>query len=244
MRQNSASPQRLTILGSFHDGASKDWPTFKILHGDGSVAPSTERRLESPDLKRHPSDESAARNRFEITSECAQDCTLEVTRPSKPNVRLRLNGSGKLTASWGSGRLNLDSVVYGFGPLKRFAVSLRAWLIKLYGMLAPLLVLAGLMALITTLIRSVKTRTVEPLFVVATGAWVLVATRIFILAMIDISAFPASNYLYSAPANYLVLIAAMLTIASCKSELSQVTLRAQEAVRRSRQNAASGRTPD
>jgi hypothetical protein len=48
----------------------------------------------------------------------------------------------------------------------------------------------------------------------ALAAWALVATHIVILALIDVSSYRAANIVYAAPANYMAVVAAFLSIAA------------------------------
>jgi hypothetical protein len=55
------------------------------------------------------------------------------------------------------------------------------------------------------------------LLAVAATAWILVVSRIILLVLIDISAFPALGLNYLMPASYLSVAAAVLSLASLAS---------------------------
>jgi hypothetical protein len=78
----------------------------------------------------------------------------------------------------------------------------------------PLLLLAGLMAAVAASWRAVRARTLDAMLATALAAWALVATHIVILALIDVSSYRAANIVYAAPANYMAVVAAFLSIAA------------------------------
>jgi hypothetical protein len=97
------------------------------------------------------------------------------------------------------------------------AIRARAFLARLYGIAAPLLVSVGCLAMLAAILRisTGKTQhTSRQILVVALAAWTLVVTRIGLIALLDASTGPAVNFAYAAPANYLALLAAILSIAA------------------------------
>jgi hypothetical protein len=97
------------------------------------------------------------------------------------------------------------------------AIRTRAFLARLYGIAAPLLVSVGSLAMLAAILRisTGKTQqTSRQILVVALAAWTLVVTRIGLIALMDASTGPVVNFAYTAPANYLALLAAILSIAA------------------------------
>lgn len=99
-------------------------------------------------------------------------------------------------------------------PGEKLAANIRAGLVRFYKILVPLLLLAGLIAAAAASWRAVRARTLDAMLATALAAWALVATRIVILALIDVSSFPAAHLSYSSPANNMVIVAVFLSIAA------------------------------
>jgi hypothetical protein len=57
----------------------------------------------------------------------------------------------------------------------------------------------------------------DALLLTALAAWTLVATRIVLLVLIEVSSFPGANFLYALPASYLAVVAAFFSIAAVLS---------------------------
>jgi len=146
---------------------------------------------------------------------CPDSCAIAALRQNGPEIRLFVDGRGTIDATQGSARLHLDDVtrelIYA-APGHNLAVSVRTVLTRLYGILMPLLVCAGLLATIIGIVRSVRARRVQPLLPISLAAWALVGTRIIILGLIEASAFPAMGFTYLAPALFLSAIASLLSI--------------------------------
>jgi hypothetical protein len=97
------------------------------------------------------------------------------------------------------------------------AIRMRAFLARLFGIAAPLVVSVGFLAMLAAIwrISTGKTQqTSRRILVVALAAWTLVVTRIGLIALMDASTGPVVNFPYTAPANYLALLAAILSIAA------------------------------
>ena len=97
------------------------------------------------------------------------------------------------------------------------AIRMRALLARLYGIAVPLVVSVGFLAMLAAIWRIGTGKTQQAsrrILVVALAAWILVVTRIGLIALMDVSTGPVVNFAYTAPANYLALLAAILSIAA------------------------------
>ena len=146
-----------------------------------------------------------------------------------PALRLALDRDQPPSVASGSAQLYVDSVSdrpYATGihnATDKLAANVRGGLSRLYVRLLPLLLFSGLTATIAASWRAVRTQTLHPLLLTALAAWALVASRIVILGLIHVSSFPAINITYSAPAQYVAVVAAVLSIAAvaCKPTKEQ-----------------------
>lgn len=127
--------------------------------------------------------------------------------PSSSSGRIdHLLGQPLRTAQRGAGIASLDPRV---GAIR----DLRKWLIAAYGVVLPLLSGTGLAAWLVRLAQVVTRRArVTAPFVIGSALWVMVATRIAIVVLVDISAFPAINQRYLVAAYPLLCMASMLGI--------------------------------
>jgi hypothetical protein len=217
----------VTVLGWYYDSQSDQWPAFKVYGEWDQVIPFFETRQASADLQQHFSDVGAGYNRFQMRFRCPSTCTIGALNSSHPELRLALDRHRPLSVSSGSAQLYVDSVsggAYATGihnARDKLAADVRGGLSRLYVRLLPLLLFAGLFAAIAASWRAIRTRSLHPLLLTALAAWALVATRIVILALIEVSSFPAVNIGYSAPASYVAVVAAFLSIAAVARNASQ-----------------------
>ena len=117
----------------------------------------------------------------------------------------------------GSGTvLHAELAVRGLpAPLINVSVIIKDTLNRLYRLALPVLVLLGAVGLAASLIRAWRARRLdEPLLIVAAVSWLLVASRVSLLVLIDISSFPAINALYMAPAFPLLTVACLTSVAA------------------------------
>lgn len=209
----------LTVRGWYRDVQSADWPAFKVYANNGQEISSTVARLSSPDLQQHFSDPSAGNNRYETSFHCPNICTIVATSSHDREIRIALDADQPMSAASGSAVLYVDSAFSAeaaglVNPAQKAAMHIRTSLVWLFKFLIPALIVIGLAAAIVATWLSVRRRTLNAALVMAFAAWTLVATRIAILALIEISSFGAANFLYAAPATYLAVVAAFLSIAA------------------------------
>ena len=219
-RVKTVDPNReTTVSGWYYDSQSTQWPVFKAYAAvGGQEIPLSLTRQASPDLQRYFSDDRPAHNRFQMMFRCPDTCAIAALISDRSELRLALDRNQGLSVASGSARLYVDSMsgnVTGFiNRGEELAASARFGLIRLYNGLLPFLLLVGLIAAVAASWRAVRVRALHAVLLTALAAWALVATRIVLLALIDVSSFPAISIDYSAPANYLAIVAAFLSIAA------------------------------
>ena len=105
----------------------------------------------------------------------------------------------------------------------KLARSVRMFLDGAYGFLMPVLFWSGLLALpVSIWLMGGRRAASDPILVLAVVSWVLILSRITLLALIDVSSFPAIGPGYLAPIYALTCIAPMLSIASIIGLLRRV----------------------
>jgi hypothetical protein len=208
---------QLIVRGWYRDTESPDWPIFKVYAEQGLEIQSSITRLASPDLQQHFSDPAADHNRFAISFLCPNICVVATLGAQHRELRITVDHDGPTSTISESAVLYVDSVADGnasqiTNPAQNLAARARLWLVRIYTVLIPVLSIAGVFAAIAASWRAIKRRTPDVVLLTALAAWTLVVTRIVLLALIEVSSFPATSMRYAAPAAYLAVIAAILSI--------------------------------
>jgi hypothetical protein len=100
-------------------------------------------------------------------------------------------------------------------PVEQQALKVKGKIIKTYRILLPVLIPLALVTFFTSMSVCVSRRTCPPIVVIAFAAWVGVATRISLLAVIDVSAFPAIFHAYLSfafPLSCLAIVASIVSV--------------------------------
>ena len=218
-RVNEEFADHSTTHGWYYDSGSAYWPVFKVYGQNGEEVRSETTRVASPDIAKLFNDPRGANNRWETEFDCPNRCVLETQASNGPKFRLAINDNQPALAAAGTATLYLDGATYArrVSVGQSTAIALRGILARLYGIMAPFLIGAGLLALVAAMVRALISKTPAAsrrIFVAALAAWTFVAARIGLIGLMYASSGPVANFKYSAPANYLALLAAILSIAS------------------------------
>ena len=203
---------RVTLAGYYINTASANsWLTLSCQNQQ----PQRIKRLPSFDLQSQFPDGDVTQSRFFIEVDNAGGCALVADTGarvalmdlSEQLVDPEVLGPGTI--------LYAELAVRGLpAPLINVSVMIKDTLNRLYRLALPVLVLLGAVGLVASLIRAWRTGSLyEPLLIVAVVSWLLVASRVSLLVLIDISSFPAINALYMAPAFPLLTVACLTSIA-------------------------------
>lgn len=200
------------VAGWFHD------PDGGWIRGrcdpDGEAF-AIERRP-SGDVARYFDDPTAAEVRFAFRLPEDLHCVLELESGA---------GAFELPAtaeparsSFGAAELQIDDAT-GIPPraadVPAWPQAVRRVALAGYAFALPWLALAGLLAFLVAAARmAVRRRPAGGLLVLAACGWGLVASRALLLAVVDISAFPAVNPQYMQPAFPLLVMAAVASLAA------------------------------
>jgi hypothetical protein len=204
------------MVGWYYDSQSIAWPAFKAYNQEGQEIPSIATRQASPDLQRHFSDDRASDNRFQVMFRSPDACAITAQAPDGPELRVVIDPKQGLYDAAGSAQINIDAVpdsARGFvDSSEKLAASVSFNLIGLYEALVPILLPIGLIATVAASWRAFSARAFPAMLLVALAAWMQAATRIVLLALINTNAFHPVTIHYSAPATYLAIVAACLSL--------------------------------
>jgi hypothetical protein len=200
------------VTGWFHDESRQGaWLVLRCPRSGGSTTQIA--RIDSPDVAEHFGEPPTFKERFRFSADEREDCVMVAEDGRGPVVKLRALRSGA-EYELGSGELHID-----VAPTPRTLraptqwVGLRTTLDTVYRFGLPVLVTLGFWAALVALLR-VRRTTVRgrSLLAAAIGLWVLVVSRVLILTLVDISAFPAINSLYMSAGFPLVIVAAVTSL--------------------------------
>ncbi|MCZ8164771.1 GtrA family protein [Silanimonas sp.] len=188
-------------------GPEGDWPEGRCEAGNGALP--FERRP-SPDVAEHFNDPGAAMSRFEVTFPGDDDCAI-VFAAGQATVPLASIDQVGMPFGLGESQLFIDAARSGSeeaasnlpAPLRaRQAVD------ALYAMALPLLTATGLFAFAAASLTGWRRKRLDALHVVAITTWCMLACRIGLLMLVDLSSFPAAKIHYLQPAFPLLIVAA------------------------------------
>jgi len=217
--------EQWTIINGWYYDSKKgdDWFQAGLNCPDHSVPMFQPDRSGSLDLVKHFNDVKAVRQRFWILVKYQKDCHLIISSSGLRRLNLNIEEIIKtVPKGWqsGTGQIFIDSAkVNPFrGDIRiRTSYKIRSKLYQVYQTGFPLLVWIGLMSFLGGIPLMWKRRTWPVLFALAATCWISIAVRIVILALIDISSFPAITSHYLLPAYLLLCIAPILSIAAVVS---------------------------
>ena len=171
-------------------------------------------RLPSPDVAAQFDDPSAANDRFSTVVPYGQDCTVGSSAPGARQIGIE-SLAGHVPGSFDLGNgttLYMDALSETPAP-PSWPATILGFLFAVYRFLIPALAIAGALALVVGLVLAARAAPPRSLlFIPAIAMWVLVASRIAVLVLVDVSSFPALTVGYMNPAFPLVVLASVASL--------------------------------
>lgn len=203
------------VAGWFH---SPEGAWIRLNCGGRSSGTVDIPRRESSDLVAAFGDPRAGRSRFELRPPGA-GCALEVVSGGEPGSTLELATvvAAPVSIQLAEGELHFDSIgrmARLTQPPSESVLIARERIGRFHGAVLPWLAIAGLLAFAGTVAVGIRRRHCTPLLAVAAAAWCLVACRVVVLVLVDLSSFPAINVQYMQPAFPLLVLAAVASLAA------------------------------
>lgn len=196
------------------------WVRLRCGAGDASIDVE---RLPSPDVAAHFNDPAAGNRRFSNQLPPGEDCMLEVFAQGKVVQAIVLDEAHLAPRHFPleAGDLYFDSIgehIAVSAQAPAWARKVKRGIGRVYGVILPWLAGSGLLAFFWFAGRALLRRRfgalLAPLPALATAAWCLVACRAALLALVDISSFPAINVQYMQPAFPLLVLASFASLMS------------------------------
>ncbi|MGR8932197.1 MAG: hypothetical protein ACU836_16325 [Gammaproteobacteria bacterium] len=206
--QTTPRPFRITVLNSSGEPSVQE-----TIHAD-AVANAYGRERSTL----HP------RHRFTVVAECDTNCSAIVdglSAASSIHMPVRSLLSRGKTVQQQDSRLFMKAEVKRYVPTiaQNAASAVASFLTSLYGVGLVILLPVGLLSLLASTYFARNNGPELQLVGIAWALWVLVLCRVGLIALIDISAFPAINAHYLSPALYLAPCAAVLSLACLERSL-------------------------
>lgn len=213
--------QTYGIFGWYYGRNHHGWLSGKLASGD-TMATWSINRIASPDLVSAFADPDGAQRRFNIVASCQPPCIFSFVDESGASVELNLAEQAGHTPSFSlnGATLNIDHIEQTpadestTSTRSRFAAFWRTGMEKVYGHLLPWLLPLASIAVLVALLAAGFRRRVTPVLALASALWVLLVSRLVLLALVDISSFPAIIVPYLSPAYVLACITPIMSIAA------------------------------
>jgi hypothetical protein len=220
LSQSQAGTSIYTLAGWYYKSGS-EWFWAEARSADGSPAEIQVDRNPSTDLK-GLNDAAASRQRFVIRTHCNADCTIEFTAPDGVKVDKQLGDLPPALTIFelGAGHVYLESTTVQSDPAsvasraEAITNGIRIAIVSHYDWLfLPSLVL-GLVAFVAASVLRCRLALSNICYILALMSWMLVGMRVALLILIDVTAFPALQVSYLAPAYFFLVCGAVLSCAA------------------------------
>lgn len=217
-------------VAGWYRSPSGNWISGQIEQADGHALIIPIFRVASPDLVAGFKDPAASHERFDFQIACGASCKLNFIDEHGASVPLDL---GQLVGQHvhyplGASTLNIDVISEhsdappGSDIRIRATTAVRRFVNQTFSIFMPWLAAAGLLSMLIVASVALFKRRLDTITVLAAAVWTLLATRVLLLGIIDISAFPGMITPYLSPAYVLMCVAVMLSFAALNATIRRM----------------------
>lgn len=212
-------------IAGWYISPSHSWISGQVDQANGHTLSFPISRVASPDLVAGLNDPGAAKDRFDFSVTCGTPCNFNFVDDhgaTLPLDLLQLAGQ-RFQSSFGAATLNIDALSkYSNRDVlpeiqARASTAVHRFFLNAYSLLLPWLAGAALLAMFLVAGLAVFKRRLDTIAVLAAAAWTLIASRLLLLGIIDISSFHGMQPRLLAPAYVLMCIAVVLSFAALKA---------------------------
>lgn len=204
---NTLEESKRYISGWYFSPQKFDWPYLNCSDGKSNFELPVRRR-ESLDLVGALGEASANLNRFSLEIPFSYDCSVMVA--GKPSS-LRFEDLRLGKHALGQGFLYIDSIEEFSGGYSKKLLKIKALMIKIYSVFLPWMLVLGSASFIGIFILAIISKSGLLNFVLLPTLFgALYCSRLALLALIDVSSFPAVQSIYVS-ASFPLLIVFSLT---------------------------------
>lgn len=222
LQPNSTSNQHTYHIVGWYRSTDRTWISGQLDLGNGQKRNLPIHRVPSPDLVSGFKDPLASRDRFNFTVTCHAPCHFQFIGEHGNILPIDLSrrAGRPFHVAFGKATLNIDrlSRISSHDPSSliqsRASRAVRNLFLDIYSLVLPWLAAASLIAMLIVVGLSVIWRRLDTMSVLAATTWALIATRLVLLGVIDISSFHGMQPRLLAPAYILVCLAVVLTFSA------------------------------
>lgn len=212
-------------VAGWYRSPTGSWISGQVELANGQTQGIPIPRIASPDLVAAFKDPSTSENRFDLTFRCRKPCRfsfVDTHGATLPLDLVQLTGR-RFSKSLGAATLRIDAIR---GPAVRgsrthiqatASDAVRGFFDRTYSIFLPWLAGAALLAMFIVAVRAVFVRRLDAIAVLAVAVWAMLATRLLLLGIVDISSFRGIQPRLLAPAYLLICLAVVLTFAALKA---------------------------
>lgn len=222
-QRSSAAIERTYMMSGWYWRSAGEWISASAQDPTGKpVAVVVERGL-SPDLVAAFKDPAMANQRFLINVRCRDDCTLRLEAAPGAVLEKKLAELPPRATAFkiGGGYFHIDETraetppVAVVHPSDQWFQGIRSFVLTHYYLVFVPVLLAGVLAFAVATVRYARSAVSNLCYAVALVAWVLAFARLSLLILMEQTAtLRALNPFYGAPAYFLVVTGAVLSIAA------------------------------
>ncbi|MFC5526998.1 hypothetical protein ACFPPA_14760 [Rhodanobacter ginsengisoli] len=222
--ERDANEDKFHIAG-WYISPSHSWISGQVDQANGPTRSFPISRVASPDLMAGLNDPGAAKDRFDFTVACGTPCHFNFVDDQGATLPLNLlqRAGQRFQSSFGAATLNIDALSKYPNHDARPEIQARAstavhrFFLRTYSLLLPWLAGAALLAMFLVAGLAVFKRRLDKITVLAAAVWALIASRLLLLGIVDISSFHGMQPRLLAPAYVLMCIAVVLSFAALKA---------------------------
>jgi hypothetical protein len=209
-----------TIVGWYYasgnqwfSATAKDATTTQVLRID---------RLPSPDVALSFNDGEASSQRFKLKFSCGEKCVLQFSVPGGAMAERDLTefARGPPNLKVGGGTFHFELSVQTVDPanadtvLNSLSDRVRAFILEYYSKAFLPIAALGFVAFVATSLRYWRQALSNVCYILALASGSLVAGRLALLVLMDLTSVPAISFKYIAPAYFQLVCAAVFSIAA------------------------------
>lgn len=197
-KSTSASEEQTINFRGWYYSSQHDWIYLKCgTSGEDANIPI--KRRPSSDIADHFIDPSANYQRFDFTYKKSDTCVIKVTEGVSLPLDLNdITQKTNLGMTLGNGTIYFDEItIHSAEKYVPYIFDIKQYLVTAYKAITPAIASIGIFCwLYYVFISFLKQHDLNQIFWAASMLWLIYLTRIFLIVLVDVSSFPAVNYLY------------------------------------------------
>ena len=217
-------------VAGWYRSPSKSWVTGQVDQVDGDALIIPIPRVASPDLVTGFKDPSASHERFDFHMACGTPCNFSFIDEHGASIPLSLEQlvGQQVHFPLGTAILNIDVISEhsdappGSDIRISAATAAHRFVNQAFSIFMPWLAATALLAMLLVAALALFARRLDTIVVLAAAVWALLAARLLLLGIIDISAFPGMVTPYLSPAYVLMCMAVVLSFAALNTTIQRM----------------------